>query len=141
MQWRTKLACALSMLALATATPARAEVVRFSYKPGHSCGTAHTALKVGADGATGAWRASLLSPVTQSYYCQLTATHMVTFRHPTSCQNVSVPIAFPQGTPLITYQSTAIVYTYTAYTVRVEFLADGSVDVVYNSGLFRPLQP
>ncbi len=120
---------------------AGAEVVRFHYLPGTTCGYSSTSLKVGPGGATGEYKAFLLSPATQPYYCQLKPTHMVTFYHPFTNQNVTVPLALPLGTPRMETLSDTIVYTYTQYTIRVQFLRDGSVDVVYNSGIFRPLQP
>lgn len=139
---RQLLVPALALLGLsAMAATTSAEVVRFHYTPAQVCGYVSTSLKVGADGSTGQWSSFLLSPRKDAYYCQPKATHMVTFRHPTTNQNVTVPIAFPLGTPQVVIQSTAIVYTFTQYTIRVEFLTDGSVDVVYNSGIFRPLQP
>jgi hypothetical protein len=131
---------ALAVLVGAAAT-ASAEVVRFHYMATQTCGYNTTSLKVGPCGATGEYKTWALSPATQAYYCQLKPTHMVTFRHPFTNQNITVPLALPLGTPVLTYQYDTIIYTFTQYTIRVEFLRDGSVDVVYNSGAFRPLQP
>jgi hypothetical protein len=64
---------------------------------------------------------------------------VVTFRHGCSGQLVSVPIAFPEGTPRVAYRASSIMYNYGSYTVEAVFLADGSVDVIYDSGLLRPL--
>lgn len=128
-----------TILVVGLASSASGEALRLHYKPDHCAG--YTSLKVAGDGAVGEFSPSALGLMKQSYYCQPKATHMVTYRHPVSCRNVTVPIAFPQGTPRIAYQSDAIVYSYGLYTIRVEFLNDGSVDVLYNSGLFRPLQP
>ena len=50
---------------------------------------------------------------------------------------VTVPVALPQGTPNIEYLARRVVYNYGSYTVSVLFLADGSVDVIYNSGFAR----
>ena len=124
-----------------TATTAPAEVVRYHYSPTVVSGYSSTSLKVGPNGSTGEWSPSLISPRKEAYYQQPKATHMVTFRHPYSGQDVTVPIAFPQGTPQVTHQYDAIVYNYTQYQIRVQFFRDGSVDVVYNSGIFRPFQP
>jgi hypothetical protein len=128
------------LVVVATTGPARAEVLRFHYSAAQICGNGHTSLKVAPDGATGEYKTWSLSPVTKSYYCPPKATHMVTFRHPHTCQNVTVPLAFPQGTPRLAYQTNAVSFQYTGYVVRVDFLPDGSVDVVYNSGLFRPIE-
>jgi hypothetical protein len=125
-------------LGLALCAPASAEVLRMRYSPQDLCG--HTTLKVSPDGAKGEWQAGYLGLVKRPYYCQKTPTHLVTFRHPYTARTVAVSIAFPAtGTPTIYHQTDAIVYSYGTYTVRAEFLSDGSVDVVYNSGLFRPL--
>lgn len=126
-------------LLLLTAQAALADIVRYHYQPQDLCG--HTSLRVAPDGAAGVWRSWALSPRQQPYYCQLRPTHMVTFRHPYTCQNVQVPIALPEGTPRLAYEPYAVVYQYTPYVVRVEFLPDGGVDVIYNSGFLRPLTP
>jgi hypothetical protein len=67
-------------------------------------------------------------------------THVVTYRHPYTGQNVSVPMTLPESTPRIVHATDRIVYDYGSYTVTSRFLPDGSVDVIYNSGLFRPLR-
>jgi hypothetical protein len=66
-------------------------------------------------------------------------THFLSFRHAFTGCLVTVPLALPQGTPNIQYQARRVVYNYGSYTVSVLFLADGSVDVIYNSGLMRDL--
>jgi hypothetical protein len=66
-------------------------------------------------------------------------TCVVTYRHPCSGRSVSVPLAFPLSTPRIEYRTDRVIYNYGSYTIEVHFLADGSVDVVYDSGLFRAL--
>lgn len=66
-------------------------------------------------------------------------THFVSFRHPFTGSLVTVPLALPQGTPNMEYQARRVIYNYGSYTVSVFFLADGSVDVIYNSGFLRDL--
>jgi hypothetical protein len=66
-------------------------------------------------------------------------THVVTFRHAYTRRMVSVPIAFPIGTPRLAYRTDSVVYDYGTYSITVRFIEDGSVDVVYRSGLFRSL--
>jgi hypothetical protein len=66
-------------------------------------------------------------------------THIVTFRHAYTGRMVSVPIAFPIGTPCLAYRTDGVVYDYGTYSITVRFIADGSVDVVYRSGPFRSL--
>jgi hypothetical protein len=63
----------------------------------------------------------------------------VTLCHKLTGQNVTVPLCLPLGTPVIMHRPAAIMYNYGSFAVTIEFFADGSVDVVYNSGLFRGL--
>lgn len=114
-----------------------AEQVRFRYLPTSPDGS--TSLYRGSDGAPGV-RRSWYGGAASAYPQEVRATHMVTFRHPYTGQNVSVPITFPDGTPRIEYAGDRIIYNYGAYTVTSRFLSDGTVEVIYNSGLFRPLR-
>jgi hypothetical protein len=66
-------------------------------------------------------------------------TVMMTYYHPSSGQVVAVPLALPPGTPQVYHRSNRIVYDFSGYTVQVQFLPDGSVDVIYNSGFLRGL--
>jgi len=66
-------------------------------------------------------------------------THIVTFRHAYTGRMVAVPMAFPIGTPRLAYRADSVVYDYGIYSITVRFVEDGSVDVVYRSGLFRSL--
>lgn len=68
-------------------------------------------------------------------------THTVTLRHTFTGQCVVVPLRLPQGTPNIMHRSNRIMYNYGSFNVEVRFIADGSVDVQYNSGLFREIDP
>ncbi len=62
---------------------------------------------------------------------------LVTFRHPATGHCVTVPLALPASTPRMEYVRDRAVYNYGTATVEVEFIKNGSVDVVYDSGLFR----
>ncbi len=124
-------------LVFAFAGIAKADVVRFRYSPSDLCG--HTALKPDPCGGVGEWRPWLFGVRRSSYYCRPNPTHLVTFLHPHTNRHVKVPLALPGGTPQTFTTTEAITFTYTSYSVRVEFRRDGSVDVVYNSGIFRPL--
>jgi hypothetical protein len=121
-------------LALLLAGSAAAAQVRFHFAPSDLCGT--TTLKpsdcAGAPGTRVAW----FGLYRAGYACQPRATHIVTFRHPYTARNVSVPVAFPVGTPRIEYRADRIIYNYGSYAVEAHFLGDGSVDVVYNAGWF-----
>jgi hypothetical protein len=66
-------------------------------------------------------------------------TVMMTYRHPSTGQTINVPLRLPEGTPTVYHRRDRIVYNYSGYTVQVVFVADGSVDVVYNSGFLRGL--
>ncbi|MGF1582532.1 MAG: hypothetical protein ACFCD0_24675 [Gemmataceae bacterium] len=124
--------------ALGVTLPVRADVVRFRYRPVDTCGK--MALVKSSGGVTGRWRPWALGIRTANYFCEPKATHVVTFSHPCNGRPAQVPIRFPSGTPRIAYQASAIVYSYGTYTIRVEFLENGNVDVVYNSGAFRSIE-
>jgi hypothetical protein len=125
--------CALGLLG----SHAAAEQLTYRYLPTSGAGT--TSLYRGSDGAAGtrrAWWGGAQRPANG----EARATHVVTFRHPYNGQNVSVPITFPDGTPRIEHLADRIVYNYGAYSITSRFLSDGSVEVTYNSGLFRALR-
>jgi hypothetical protein len=46
-------------------------------------------------------------------------------------------MTFPDGTPRIEYAPGRVVYNYGSYTVEAHFYRDGTVEVVYDSGLLR----
>lgn len=116
----------------ATADAARG---RFHYVPADSCGTA--ALKPSGPCGTVGERISVLG--TRPDCCPPPPTCLHTYRHPCTGQTVVVPLALPDDTPVIYHRANRIIYNYGSYAVEVHFLPDGSVDVVYNSGLFRAL--
>lgn len=61
------------------------------------------------------------------------------FRHPCTGQTLVVPLALPAGTPIIYHKTGAVMFNYGSYFVEVRFLPDGSVDVIYSSGLLREI--
>jgi hypothetical protein len=123
----------VAVLFLLSKGRAEAAVVRFHYVPADP--QTHTTMKPGCNGAgeTSRW----LGPVREPYNCALRPTQVLTFHHPYSGQNVSVPIAMPLGTPRILHARDRITFDYGSYAIRVLFLPDGSVDVVYDSGFLR----
>ena len=126
----------VTFILLALPSVSRAEMVRFCYVPVDACGTMKQ-VPCGPDGSPG----ELLQGFglrSQSYPENLRPTHMVTFRHPVG-RNVTVPLTLPPGTPRMQTRADRIVYNFDGYTIEVRFFADGSVDVVYNSGFLRPL--
>src|SRR5262249_21619691 len=120
---------------LFSAGMAAAAAIRFHYVPGgaDSCGT--TAMKPACDGECTRWFGTVREP----YDGHLRPTCIVTFRHAYTGQNVSVPLALPEGTPIIMHGPDRITFNYGSYVVRVRFLPDGSVDVIYDSGFLRAL--
>jgi hypothetical protein len=64
-------------------------------------------------------------------------TYLMTYWHPCSARPVTVPVTFPDGTPTIEHARNRIMHNYGSYYVQVRFQPDGSVDVVYDSGLLR----
>jgi hypothetical protein len=129
--------CAAVFALLATAGVANAERVRYHFLPADICGnTLQT--PAGRDNAIGE-RVSYLGLGNRPYQCPMPPTHMVTFYHPYSRQNVVVPMALPDCTPRLQTKSDRIVFNYGDYSVEAIFLPDGSVDTVYDSGMFRPL--
>jgi len=127
----------LVVLLAASQLPLYAEQVAFRYMPTAANGS--TSLYRGSDGAPGERRAWWGGPA-RAFNQEVRATHIVTFKHPYNNQNVSVPLTLPDGTPRIDYATDRVIYNYGAYMVTSRFLPDGSVEVIYNSGLFRPLQ-
>jgi hypothetical protein len=113
-----------------------AEVIRFHYAPMGASGNVRLVpAPNGAPAVRSAWLGGPAEPVNR----QVAPTHIVTFLHPYSGQNINVPIIFPLGTPRVEHRLDRVVYNYSTYQIRAHFLADGSVEVSYNSGALRPL--
>jgi hypothetical protein len=125
---------AATVLVLATAGTARAERVRFHYPAADISGPAVSAH--GGPEVVGE-RVGLFG--TEPVRCCLRPTHMACFHHPYTGGNVTVPMRLPEDLPRVEHRYDRIIYNYGSYTVETVFLPDGSVDVVYNSGLGRPL--
>lgn len=125
---------ALSALLLAGG-PAAAARARFHYVPA-PCGGPMTLAPV-APNVYG----ERLSAFGNTPYCvpPPRATCTGSYRHPFSGCVVQVPLGLPADVPTIQHRTNRVVYNYGSYTVEVVFLEDGSVDVIYNSGLFRDL--
>jgi hypothetical protein len=120
------------------AAPAFAEMVRFRYVPVDACG-AMQQVAAGPEGAAGElFRGFGTRPL--PYHRTFRPNQMVTFRHPYGGRLVTVPLTLPQGTPRLEHRADRSVFNYGSYTVEVRYFPDGTVDVVYNSGLLRPLQ-
>ncbi|MBV9122481.1 MAG: hypothetical protein JO112_03835 [Planctomycetes bacterium] len=129
-------AAALSVWLLAGAR-ASAASVRYHYAASDSCGH----LRLMSDGPGGAPRERLtwFGLVREADPGPPRPNQLVTFRHPFTGRPVIVPLHLPEGTPRMEYRTTRVIYDYGSYAVEVQFLSDGSVDVIYNSGLLRAL--
>jgi hypothetical protein len=124
----------LSVTTLLLALPVvRADVVRYHFVPA-APGTV-VALKPGP----AEWQPFRGSARRAPYPYELRPTHLVTFRHPYTGGLVTVPMALLPDEPRIEHVRNRIVFNYGSYTIEVEFFPDGSVDVIYNSGLSRRL--
>ena len=127
------------VLALGVApTWASAEQVRYHYVPIDPCGRT-APVPVGPDRTIGELKRGL-GVVPMAYPFAVRPNQMVTFRHPFTGRNVTVPMRLPEGPARMEHRSDRIIYNYNDYTVEARFLTDGSVDVIYNSGLLRPLR-
>jgi hypothetical protein len=108
--------------------------VRYHYGPVDACGT--MSLKPGASGMVGE-RVSWFGAARAPEYNPPRPSYWLTFRHSYTGSLVNVPVSLPEGTPWIQYRTNWVIYNYGSYAVEIHFLSDGTVDVVYNSGLFR----
>jgi hypothetical protein len=109
--------------------------VRFHYAPVDDHG--NTTMKPGQCGGPGE-RVSWFGFVSEPYFNQPRPTHLATFRHSYTGRAVAVPLTLPESTPRIEHRGRHwLIYNYGSDTVEVHFLPDGSVDVIYDSGLFR----
>jgi hypothetical protein len=130
-------AATLAVLALA-ASSARAERVRYHFAATDLCGnTAQT--PAGKCNAIGE-RVSYFGLGSTPYNGAMRPNYMVTFFNPVTKGTVTVPLALPEGTPRMEYRPNRAVFNYGLYQIEVAFLADGSVDVFYDSGPLRKLQ-
>lgn len=128
----------LALAFVAVPTWAAAEQVRYHFIPGNGCGVM-TAVPIGPEGTLGELKRGL-GVRTFPYPYAPRPNQMVTFRHPFTGCNVVVPLRLPADQARMEHQRDRIVYNYGDYTVEARFIPDGSVDVVYNSGLMRPLR-
>jgi hypothetical protein len=126
-KWKTAVAAAV-LLGLISAGQAAAARLRYHYVPADTQGNLNL---------TTGERLTLLSGW-EPYPCPPRPNQCVRFRHPCSGQSVQVPLALPaDSTPRLEHRTNRVIYNYGSDTVQVHFLADGSVDVIYTSGLLR----
>jgi hypothetical protein len=128
-------AAVVVMLLLALGATAGAAQLRYHYVPADAYG--NTRLQPAGPGGVEGEYQTWLGLVSQPAPAQPRPTHLVTFRHPCTGGTITVPIRFPEGTPRLEYRPNRIVYNYGSYTVEAHFLPDGSMNIIYNSGLLR----
>jgi hypothetical protein len=113
---------------------AEAARVRYHYVPGPA-GSACFQLdgSAGAPGQRLTWRMAW-----EPFNCPPPRpTNLITYRHPCTGQAVTVPIALGLGTPRVYYRGSTVVYDYGTDSMQVQFETDGTVYVIYDSGLLR----
>ena len=76
----------------------------------------------------------------QPYQQAFRPNQIVTFLHPATGRNATIPLTLPEGTPRYDTRPDRIVYNYGSYVVEVRFFNNGAIEVRYNSGFLRPLQ-
>jgi hypothetical protein len=125
-------------LLLTPSAPTGAAELRYHYVPVDAAGNTQLApvKQPGGAGSPGE-RVRVLGLVKEPANTQPRPTHLVTFRHPYTGRNITVPLALPPDTPRMEYSRRKIVYNYGSNTVEAHFNPDGTVDVVYSSGLLR----
>ena len=120
------------------ASSRRGRTLLFHYVPVDDAG--NTKLQPTARGPGGAGeKVTWVGLVREPTNNQPRPTHLVTFRHPFTNKPITVPLALSPDTPRMHYWRDRVVYDYGSNTVEAKFHTDGSVDVIYNSGLLRPL--
>ncbi|MBI3822667.1 MAG: hypothetical protein HY289_08305 [Planctomycetes bacterium] len=129
---------ALPLLLAITPAWAAAEQVRYHFIPTDACGTM-TQVPAGPEGTIGELKRGL-GVRSLPYPYAVRPNQMVTYRHPFTGRNVTVPIRLPDGLPRMETRADRIVYTRGEYVVETRFLPDGSVDVIYNAGFMRLLR-
>jgi hypothetical protein len=123
---------------LYTSIPGQAAQLRYHYVPVDAAGNTRLApvVQSGGGGSPGE-RVRFLGLIREPATTQPRPTHLVTFRHSFTGHNITVPLTLRPDTPRMAVNRESVTYNYGSETVEVQFLKDGSVDVVYSSGLLR----
>lgn len=134
--------CLLGILAIAVSAlgsaPGQAADLRYHYVPVDAAGNTQLApvVQPGGGGSPGE-RIRFLGFVREPAPNQPKPTHLVTFKHSFTGRNITVPLTLRPDTPRMSTSRESVSYNYGSERVEVQFLKDGSVDVVYSSGLLR----
>ncbi|CAN5430688.1 hypothetical protein BH10PLA2_BH10PLA2_32410 [soil metagenome] len=136
-RWFIPSAIALAV-SLASGASVQAADLRYHYVPVDQAGNTQLTpvVQPGGGGSPGE-RIRFLGFVNEPVTSQPKPTHLVTFRHSFSGRNITVPLTLRPGTPRMSYNRDSILYNYGSESIEVEFNKDGSVDVIYSSGLLR----
>jgi hypothetical protein len=135
--WLVAVGLALAVT-FVTTVAVRAADLRYHYAPVDAAGNTQLTpvVQPGAAGSPGE-RIRLLGLRQQPATTQPRPTHLVTFRHSYTHRNITVPLTLQPGTARMSFRRDSVLYNYGSESVEVEFLKDGSVDVVYSSGFLR----
>lgn len=139
MRNRWFLASVLSLgITLLSWTPISAAELRYHYVPVDPAGNTQLTpvARAGCPVSPGE-RVRFLGLVQEPATTQPRPTHLVTFRHSFTGRNITVPLTLQPGTPRVSMRRESVLYNYGSESITVEFLKDGSVDVIYSSGLMR----
>src|SRR5436190_21861602 len=105
------------LLVLGTAPSwAAAEQVRYHFVPADACGKMQQ-VPAGPDGTIGELK-RVLGARALPYPYAVHPNQLVTFRHPFTGRNVTVPLRMPAGTPRMEHRSDRIIYNFGDYTVE-----------------------
>jgi len=135
---RCLLLAAIAVAFAIHASPARAADLRYHYVPIDAAGNTQLApvVQPGGGGSPGE-RVRFLGFVKEPAVTQPKPTHLVTFRHSFTQRNITVPLTLAPSTPRMSYSRDSVSYNYGSEQIQVQFQKDGTVDVVYSSGLLR----
>jgi hypothetical protein len=112
--------------------------LRYHYVPVDAAGNTQLAPVVQPGGGSSPGeRVRFLGFVQEPAATQPKPTHLVTFKHSFTGRNITVPLTLRPDTPRMSYSRESVSYNYGSERVEVQFIKDGSVDVVYSSGLLR----
>ena len=113
---------ALALVLGATPSGADAEQVRYRFVPADACGATRQ-VPIGPEGSMGELKLGLGLRVSPYPYV-VKPNQMVTFRHPYTGRNVTVPLRLPNSTARMEHGTDRITYNFGDYTVQARFLPD-----------------
>jgi cytochrome c-type biogenesis protein CcmE len=123
---------------ISTTLPGQASDLRYHYVPVDAAGNTKVApVAQPGGGASPGERVRFIGLIHEPAVSQPRPTHLVTFKHSYTGRNITVPLTLQPGTPRMAINHESVSYNYGSEKVEVQFLKDGSVDVVYSTGLLR----